>query len=322
MIARYAAVLSCLLLLSTSPSEASSSHVSPNIPNSWPFQISPRSIVSDACASYATLDRLNEQVKPVIDDLTRSTDFFSHYRVNLFHKKCPFWDDENGMCGNIACAVATLDNEEDIPEVWRAKELSKLEGPRAKHPNKRIQKEKPQNPLGGGLGEDVGESCVVEYDDECDERDYCVPEDESATSKGDYVSLLQNPERFTGYAGEGAKQVWDAIYRENCFQRSSFPKSSAPGVSSSQQKSPAALDFKHVLESVGRQQALEQHRQHNPLAPFVSNSGFELDDECIEKRVFYKVVSGMHASISTHLCWDFLNQTTVPGWLLHSRGWT
>lgn len=313
MIARYAAILSCLPFLGaslSSSSEASSLYVSPYSPNSHPFQISPRSIVSDACASYATLDRLNDKVKPVVDDLTQSTDFFSHYRVNLFNKKCPFWDDENGMCGNIACAVATLDNEEDIPEVWRAKELSKLEGPHAKHPNKRIQKEKPQRPLGGSLGEDVGESCVVEYDDECDERDYCVPEDESATSKGDYVSLLQNPERFTGYAGDGAKQVWDAIYRENCFQRSSFPKSSPPGVSSWQQKGPAALDFKHVLDSVGRQQVLEQHRQEIPNAPFVSNTGFEVDDECIEKRVFYKVVSGMHASISTHLCWDFLNQTT------------
>lgn len=309
MIARYAAVLSSLLLLLVPPGEACP-HGSP-LPNAAPLQISPRSIVSDACASYATLDRLNEQVKPVVDDLTRQTDFFSHYRVNLFHKKCPFWDDENGMCGNIACAVATLDNEEDIPEVWRAKELSKLEGPRAKHPSKRVQKEKPQKPLGGGLGEDVGESCVVEYDDECDERDYCVPEDESASSKGDYVSLLQNPERFTGYAGEGAKQVWDAIYRENCFQRSSFPQASAPGLSAAwQPKGPAALDFKHVLDSAGRQQVLEHHRQQNPNAPFVSETGFELDDECIEKRVFYKVVSGMHASISTHLCWDFLNQTT------------
>ena len=308
MIARYAAVLYSLLLFSVPPGEASP-HGSP-LPNTPPVQITPRSIVSDACASYSTLDRLNDKVKPVVDDLTRQTDFFSHYRVNLFHKKCPFWDDENGMCGNIACAVATLDNEEDIPEVWRAKELSKLEGPRAKHPSKRIQQEKPQKPLGGRLGDDVGESCVVEYDDECDERDYCVPEDESASSKGDYVSLLQNPERFTGYAGEGAKQVWDAIYRENCFQRSSFPQAYAPGVSAWPPKGPAALDFKHVMDSAGRQQVLEHHRQQNPNAPFVSETGFELDDECIEKRVFYKVVSGMHASISTHLCWDFLNQTT------------
>jgi ERO1-like protein beta len=272
--------------------------------------ISPKAIVSDACASYSTLEELNQQVKPALDDLTRTTDFFSYYRLNLFNKKCPFWDDENGMCGNIACAVETLDNEEDVPEIWRASELSKLEGPLAKHPGKKEQKQHPNRPLRGKLGDDVGESCVVEYDDECDERDYCVPEDESASSKGDYVSLLQNPERFTGYAGEGAKQVWDAIYRENCFQKSSFPHSSDLGEGSSPFGGPAAQDFKSVLDAAGRQAKLEQKRQAQPLTPFVAKTGFEADDECLEKRVFYRVVSGMHASISAHLCWNFLNQTT------------
>jgi hypothetical protein len=193
--------------------------------------------------------------------------------------------------------------------VWRASELGKLEGPHARHPGKSMQKEQPERPLQGRLGENVGESCVVEYDDECDDRDYCVPEDESATSKGDYVSLLRNPERFTGYAGDGAKQVWDAIYRENCFQRSSFPHSAALGKDPSV-KGPAAMDFKAVIEAAGRQQVLEEQRQHNPLTPFVAKTGLEHEDECLEKRVFYRVISGMHASISTHLCWDFLNQTT------------
>lgn len=271
--------------------------------------ISPKAIVSDACASYSTLERLNRNVKPALDDLTSNTDFFSHYRVNLFHKKCPFWDDENGMCGNIACAVQTLDNEEDIPLVWRANELGKLEGPRAKHPGKAVQKKEPVRPLQGSLGEGVGESCVVEYDDECDDRDYCVPEDESATSKGDYVSLLANPERFTGYAGDGAKQVWDAVYRENCFQKSSFPHSAALGIDLTP-RGPAVMDFKAVIDAAGRQQVLEAKREHNPYTPFVANTGLEAEDECLEKRVFYRVMSGMHASISTHLCWDFLNQTT------------
>lgn len=264
------------------------------------FQISPRAIVDDACVSYATLDNLNTQVKPALDDLTRTTDFFSHYRLNLFNKRCPFWDDEGGMCGNIACAVETLDNEEDIPEAWRAHELGKLEGPLAKHPGRSAQKKLLGKPLRGELGEDVGESCVYEYDDECDERDYCVPEDESASAKGDYVSLLQNPERYTGYSGEGAKQVWDAIYRENCFQRSSFPSSADVGTSS-----PLGLaehDFRQVLGAAS---------QHQRLAhPNDPTAGIDPDDECLEKRVFYRVVSGMHASISVHLCWDFLNQTT------------
>ncbi|RYO87292.1 hypothetical protein DL764_008880 [Monosporascus ibericus] len=268
--------------------------------------ISPKAIVSDACASYSTLENLNRKLKPAVDDLTQNTDFFSYYRLNLFNKKCPFWNDENGMCGNIACAVETLDNEEDIPKIWRSSELGKLEGPKAKHPGKKVREERPQRPLQGRLGEDVGESCVVEYDDECDERDYCVPEDESASAKGDYVSLVHNPERFTGYAGEGAKMVWDAIYRENCFQKSSFPQSAALG-SQSSYLNPAEQDFRAVLKGAERQQMLRQHQQ-NPSSSF-THAGME-NEECLEKRVFYRVVSGMHASISTHLCWDFLNQTT------------
>ncbi|KAI2630339.1 endoplasmic oxidoreductin [Hypomontagnella submonticulosa] len=269
--------------------------------------ISPRAIVSDACASYSTLEKLNGKVKPALDSLTKETDFFSYYRLNLFNKKCPFWNDENAMCGNIACAVNTIDNEEDIPKIWRASELSKLEGPSAKHPGKKVQKERPKRPLQGLLGENVGESCVVEYDDECDERDYCVPEDESASGKGDYVSLVHNPERFTGYAGDGAKMVWDAIYRENCFQRSSFPHSASLGTSPVA-KGPAAQDFRNVLQGAERQQILQQHQQ-NPSTTF-AQTGLEGEGDCLEKRVFYRVISGMHASISTHLCWDFLNQTT------------
>lgn len=302
-------VASCLFLairasavVGTTPSSLSD-HVS----NNAVYQFSPRSIVSDACVSYQTLERLNDRVRPAIDELTKDTDFFSYYRLNLYNKKCPFWDDESGMCGNIACAVNTIDNEEDIPKIWRASELGKLEGPSAKHPGKKVQKEKPQRPLQGLLGEDVGESCVVEYDDECDERDYCVPEDETTSSKGDYVSLVRNPERFTGFAGEGAKMVWDAIYRENCFQKSSFPQSASLG-SSSLLQGPAAQDFRNVLHSAERHQIYAQHHQ-DPSTSF-AQTGLENEDECLEKRVFYRVISGMHSSISTHLCWDFLNQTT------------
>ncbi|PQE29995.1 endoplasmic oxidoreductin-1 protein [Rutstroemia sp. NJR-2017a WRK4] len=274
-------------------------------------QISPKAIVSDACATYATLDDLNRELLPSLSDVTKTTDFFAYYRLNLFGKECPFWNDENGMCGNIACAVNTLDNEEDIPLVWRAEELGRLEGPKAGHPGKKLQEERgPEKPLQGMLGDDVGESCVVEYDDECDERDYCVPDDEGAGSKGDYVSLVDNPERFTGYAGEGTHQIWDAIYRENCFSKSSFPHSAALGSSSSLLKEPATNELKSVLKEHGRQQVLEEQREHSPNIPFVAETGLELEDECLEKRVFYRVISGMHTSISAHLCWEYLNQTT------------
>jgi ERO1-like protein beta len=190
------------------------------------------------------------------------------------------------MCGNRACAVNTLDNEEDIPVIWRTDELGKLEGPKAQHPERpQLQKERP---LMGELGTDVGETCIVEYDDE--ERDYCVPDDESSTSKGDYVSLLDNPERFTGYSGPSAHQVWEAIYSQNCFTRDSSSSSSDSAAAAQ-----AASDLRSVLAT-------------DPSSD--ASLKLNLDSTCLEKRTFYRVISGMHASISTHLCYDYLNQTT------------
>jgi ERO1-like protein beta len=270
-------------------------------------QISPKAIVSDACASYSTLDELNRELAPALDDITKKTDFFSYYRLNLFGKECPFWDDANSMCGNIACAVNTLDNEEDIPPIWRAKELGKLEGPKAGHPGKQLQRERvPEKPLQGMLGEEVGETCVMEYDDESDERDYCVPEDESEGGRGDYVSLVDNPERFTGYKGESAQHVWDAIYGENCFSKASFPKSASLGPQHSYSKGEAENALKTVLQEQARLHAFEDPQKYTPNIPFAADG----EDECLEKRVFYRVISGMHTSISSHICWDYLNQTT------------
>ena len=252
-------------------------------------QIDPKAIVSDACASYSTLDGLNNDLSPSLKSITQDTDFFAYYRLNLYDQACPVkaWDDETGTCGNIACKVDTLEDEKDIPEIWRAEELSKLEGPKAAHPGRQLQKERgAQKPLQGTLGENVGESCVVEYDDECDERDYCIPEDESATAKGDYVSLVDNPERFTGYAGS---DVWDAIYRENCFSKedSAIPQSNPMGIFQ------AKNDLRNIIQA------------NSP-----SENSLTFDDSCVEKRVFYRIISGMHASISTHICNDYLNQTT------------
>ncbi|KAF1912591.1 endoplasmic reticulum Oxidoreductin 1-domain-containing protein [Ampelomyces quisqualis] len=319
---RPAAHVFYLAVFSLLGSSHAASHVAPSKSKSVPpnvCDLEPGAIVSDACASYSTLEQLNEAIHPYLHSITQKTDFFSHYRLNLFSKKCPFWDDENGMCGNVACAVNTLDNEEDIPLVWRAKELGKLEGPTAQHPGKKQQREERKRPLHGSLGEDVDESCVVEYDDECDDRDYCIPDDESAIAKGDYVSLVDNPERFTGYAGVGAQQVWEAIYRENCFSKP--PKiaqgngQSAPtggsspfGAFGSQQQMLAANQLRHVMKEQAVQQKVQSAIAHGTAVSRLDP--VEFDDTCLEKRVFHRVISGMHASISTHLCWDYLNQTT------------
>ena len=253
--------------------------------------IDPKSTVTDACTSFSDLDSLNKAIQPTLNELTEA-DFFAYYRLNLYNKVCPFWNDESSICGNRACAVDTIDDESELPPIWRIDELSRLEGARAEHPGLKQQKERTkQRPLQFQLGENVDESCVFEADDECDERDYCVPEDEGAASKGDYVSLLNNTERFTGYAGPGARQVWDAIYKENCFSKSAT--ASAPSGTGRH----ASAELRNVFQEYGRQNV-------------EADADNSLDDQCIEQRAFYRIISGMHASISSHLCWDYYNQKT------------
>lgn len=86
-----------------------------------------------------------------------------------------------------------------------------------------------------------------------------------------YVDLLKNPERFTGYDGEASAKIWRAIYNENCFT------TDARGAT--------------ITEFYGLSR------------PFK-------DEQCLEKRVFYKLISGLHASISTHICRQSFNATT------------
>jgi hypothetical protein len=59
-------------------------------------------MVSDACVSYGSIDGINDMIFTTLNSITQDTDFFSYYRLNLFNKECPFWNDANSMCGNIA----------------------------------------------------------------------------------------------------------------------------------------------------------------------------------------------------------------------------
>ncbi|KAK9764490.1 endoplasmic oxidoreductin-1 [Basidiobolus ranarum] len=106
---------------------------------------------------------------------------------------------------------------------------------------------------------------------EYSDKDFCLVEAENSED-GVYVNLVNNPERFTGYSGDSANRIWQSIYEENCFKS----------------------DSKHDHIS---------HMDNALTSP-------EDQDSCLEKRVFYRLVSGLHASISIHVCDEFYNKTT------------
>lgn len=119
--------------------------------------------------------------------------------------------------------------------------------------------------------------------------DFCFIEDD-ATPEGQYIDLSINPERFTGYAGDSSHNVWKAIYEENCFglSEAGLQQAQTPG----QSKFNPAPGFSALSEGLGTE--------------MVSAGG----DTCEEKKIYYRIISGLHASISIHICADYLDQTT------------
>lgn len=83
--------------------------------------------------------------------------------------------------------------------------------------------------------------------------------------EGDYYDLTLVPERFTGYSGPEAHRIWRNIYEENCFGLSEF--------SLMEGKAHAAVTLPDTMTDVLREDGAE-------------------NDQCLEKRVYYKVISG------------------------------
>jgi hypothetical protein len=94
------------------------------------------------------------------------------------------------------------------------------------------------------------------------------------------VDLTRNPEAFTGFAGYNARRIWRSIYDENCFGSS------------------------HAVQDEGHEHAVG-----------LTGAAARTAGLCREERVFYRLVSGMHASIAVHLASRFARTADGHSWV-------
>ncbi|KEP49843.1 endoplasmic oxidoreductin 1 [Rhizoctonia solani 123E] len=225
----------------------------------------PTGPIETTLCDFETIEGVNSKLFGQLADLV-TTPFFKYFKVDLY-RSCPFWEDD-GFCVMRECGVTSVD-ESEVPEMWRAAALSKVQG----------------------LSEESRQSFPGCY---YRDSDFCFLDDE-ATSDGEYVDLTANPERFTGYAGAGARQVWKAIYEENCFgltETKASGKLGGLGV-------PTGKPLSGVVVPPGL-----TSEGGDPMTWEASGA------TCLEKRVYYRIISGLHASISTHICAEMLNRQT------------
>ncbi|KAL8185851.1 UNVERIFIED_CONTAM: ERO1-like protein beta [Gekko kuhli] len=230
-------------------------------------------VLDDCLCDIESIDDFNNfKIFPKIQKLLER-DYFRYYKVNL-KRPCPFWPDD-GHCSIRDCHVEPCP-ESKVPVGIKAGSANKY-SKTANH-TKELEDCEQANKLGAinsTLSNQSKEAFIdwARYDDSQDH--FCELDDERSPD-AQYVDLLLNPERYTGYKGPSAWRLWNSIYEENCFKPRSV------------------------------------YRPLNPLAP----SWGEDDGLCLEKRVFYKLISGLHASINIHLCANYLLEETwgKPRW--------
>lgn len=214
--------------------------------------------IDDCSCNVDTVDHFNNvKLYPVLQSIL-ITDFFRYIKVNL-NRGCPFWPDDS-KCAIQDCSVKTC-SEEQLPPGLKGQEHS------IHHATKYLKEGQNQENCdenNGDLGF-VNETISDEnYEDflKWQKHDdaivtFCEMDDETS-SELQYVDLLLNPERYTGYKGSSAHRIWNSIYQENCFKFG------------------------------------------DAYGPYTTSKN--LNAMCLEKRAFYRAISGLHSSISIHLC--------------------
>ncbi|XP_032169372.1 ERO1-like protein beta isoform X6 [Mustela erminea] len=172
-------------------------------------------VLDDCLCDIDSIDNFNTfKIFPKIKKL-QERDYFRYYKVNL-KRPCPFWA-EDGHCSIKDCHVEPCP-ESKIPVGIKAGSSNKYS--KVANDTKELEDCEQANKLGAinsTLSNQSKEAFIdwARYDDSQDH--FCELDDERSPA-AQYVDLLLNPERYTGYKGSSAWRVWNSIYEENCFK--------------------------------------------------------------------------------------------------------
>lgn len=236
-------------------------------------------VLEDCPCEAAAVDAFNQNIHQQLSPLLNHP-YFRYFQVD-FSRPCSHWSGDDGQCMNPGCAVDTCDDQE-LPDQLRG-EQDHYKAPRQDFVATisnfleslcKIVKgwavafglASPEKPC-------VDKQLVDPSIPDADRpylNDFCPLDPLEEGAACDYVDLIANSERYTGYSGRAAHRVWEKVYNELCFH------------------------------------------------PEKDDKSFELTAEnaremCFEKRAFFRVVSGMHASITVHLTSNYLLEEGQPG---------
>ncbi|XP_040824571.1 ERO1-like protein alpha isoform X7 [Ochotona curzoniae] len=194
--------------------------------------------LDDCTCDVETIDKFNNyRLFPRLQKLLES-DYFRYYKVNL-KKPCPFWNDIN-QCGRRDCAVRPCQSDE-VPDGIKSASYKYSE-----EANNLIEECEQAERLGAvdeSLSEET-QKAVLQWTKHDDSSDNFCEADDIQSPDAEYVDLLLNPERYTGYKGPDAWKIWNVIYEENCFKPQTIKRPLSPLASGQGKSKDTWLDKK------------------------------------------------------------------------------
>lgn len=233
--------------------------------------------VQDSGCDYETVDRaVSGHFRPLLQELSQLT-FFRFFKVDL-GKECPFWQDD-GMCASVDCAVCECPSHE-IPPAWyqldrsAQRRLAAAKSSSAAAESSSEKQETQKSPATTDTqSEEPGKPCSKQTGEE------------DELSKVDRTNAVAG-ESFRGWQEEQSPDIW-----------------------SNQGEPGETMVYINLLENPERYtgySGYQAERVWNAIYKencFTPALGYEksLEGMCLEERVYYRLISGLQASINTHI---------------------
>jgi ERO1-like protein alpha len=279
-----ALLLPCLAIGQFGDSQKKSFFKKPELPLSDQCFCKLEGQIDDCSCKVDTVDHFNNaKIFPRLASLL-AKDFFRYFYYQPY-KRCPFWDPTSGKCASSLCQVKSCPTTDLPPGIAAEEAEAKREAGEAEA-EVCEEAEQVDPPVDRSITKQelVSLSTWRQHDEAG--STYCDLDDASSCPDCVYVDLTKNPERFTGYSGAASRRVWASVYEENCFTPVGGTVTPPPAFSSA-------------------------------FGPA------QLGEMCLEKRAFYRAVSGLHTSITIHLAANYpLEQRKTVGFLDAGAGET
>ncbi|RZC42237.1 ERO1 domain containing protein [Asbolus verrucosus] len=257
--------LCLLLVLATSPCWT---YFEPHVEDACFCQLSGK--IDECTCNIDTVDHFNNvKVYPRLRSLLRK-DYFRFVKLNL-RRECPFWVDDS-KCAMRDCHVQPC-GDQDVPVGIKGETKQVNRSPQHDKYSKEANCESRDEEL-DYLNKTISPKMKEDLVLWTAHDNFCVMDDND--EEAEYVDLLLNPERYTGYKGPSANRIWNSIYLENCFR----PKT----------------NYNLYIQSN------------------------KLSNMCLEERVYYRAISGLHTSINIHLCANYLLSSSSGLSLTNPKG--